>query len=273
MPTWTRRELMLAGTTVALASGLPGRYAAFAQTSGPKRGGTVTLAIGSAPATLDVHQTSSSFARDICLHMFEGLYARGENGAPTPDLAKGCKISGDGKSYVFDLRQGVHFHNGKEMTSADVVASIERYRKVGVSAKLIEAMDTVQASGPYQVTMTLKAVQSSFLDNLATPRGAIAIYPQEEAVKPVDQLKLIGTGPYKFGEYVPDSHVTLQRFDDYVPNDAYKDRDGFAGRKEVFLDAISFRFMPDAGAQVAGLQAGEVQFIEDISSSASSSAR
>ncbi len=269
MSQWTRRQLLLTSAAGAVAAGLalPGRKS-FAQDATPKRGGTVAIALAGAPASLDPHQNSSSYARDICLHMFEGLYARGEDGVPIPDLAEGCKISADGKTYTFALRSGVKFHNGKEMGPADVVASIERYRKVGISAKLIEGIDTVKATGPQEVTVTLKQNEATFLDALSTPRGPIAIFPEEEANKAPEQVQLIGTGPYKFVEYTPDSHVKLERFDGYSLNDAYKDRNGFAGRKEVFLDAITFRFMPDAAAQVAGLQAGEIQFIEDMNSSA-----
>lgn len=269
MPRLNRRELLVAGASSILAGGLArASGSAFAQSATPVRGGSVTIAIASAPATLDAQLTSSSYARDISYHLFETLYARDENGKSVPDLAVGCDISTDGKTYVFELRHGVRFHNGKEMTSADVVASVDRYRKIGVTANLIEIIDTVKASGPYQVTMTLKAVQSSFLDNLSSPRAPLAIYPEEEATKPPEQLKLIGTGPYKFIEYVPDSHVALERFADYVPNEAYSTKDGFAGRKEAYLDSVTFRFMPDESAKVAALQAGEIQFIEDVTSSA-----
>src|SRR5262245_5154394 len=123
MSYWTRRQLLLASASGAVAAGLalalPARMA-IAQNSTPKRGGTVTLALAGAPASLDAQLNSSSYARDICLHMFEGLYARGEDGTPIPDLAEGCEISSDGKTYTFALRRGVKFHNGKEMGPADV---------------------------------------------------------------------------------------------------------------------------------------------------------
>jgi peptide/nickel transport system substrate-binding protein len=265
MSNWTRRQTLLAGTSGVLLAGIgrivgPGTAALAAA----KAGGSVTIAISGAPPTLDAQMTSASYARDISLHLFETLYARDENGRSVPDLADGVDIKDDGKTYVFALRKGVKFHNGKEMTSEDVVASLERYRKVGASAKLIDVVDTIVATGPNQVTITLKNVQASFLDMLSSPRAPLAIYPAEEAAKPTEQLTLIGTGPYKFVEYVPDSHVKLERFADYAKNMAYSGRDGFAGRKEASLDEVIFRFMPDSGAKLAALQAGELQFIEDI---------
>ena len=214
-----------------------------------KKGGDMVIAMTQAPPSLDPHATSAQVARNVNLHIFETLYARDENARPVPDLATGVVVSPDGLTYVFTLRQGVKFHNGRDMTPADVVASLERYRKAGASASLIGAIDSVAASGPNQVTIKLKTVQSTFLGNLSSPRAPIAIMPAAEAAKEMGKADPIGTGPYKFVEYKPDSHVKVARFDDYKPNPAYKERDGFAGAKIAYVDSVTFRFMPEAGAR------------------------
>src|SRR4030095_14170187 len=127
--------------------------------SGPvlaqKKGGDVIIAMTQAPPSLDPHVTSAQVARNVNLHVFETLYARDENARPVPDLAEGVTVSPDGLTYVFTLRRGVKFHNGKEMSAADVVASLERYRKVGASASLIGAIDTIAATSANQVTIKL----------------------------------------------------------------------------------------------------------------------
>ena len=107
-----------------------------------------------APPSLDAQVTSAQAARNITLHIYETLYARDENAKPVPELAEGVKISEDGKTYVFPIRKGVKFHNGKDLDANDVVASLERYRKVGASASLLAAIDKVKASGPSEVTIT-----------------------------------------------------------------------------------------------------------------------
>jgi peptide/nickel transport system substrate-binding protein len=234
--------------------------AAFAQS----KGGNVVIGIVQAPPSLDAHVTTAQAARNITLHVYETLFARDQNAKPVPELAEGVKVSDDGKTYVFPIRQGVKFHNGKELDSNDVVASIERYRKIGASAALLSAIDTVRVTSPREVTITLKDVQSTFLDNLSSPRAPIAIYPAEEAAKPANQINYIGTGPFRFIEYKPDSHVKIERFDGYVPNPNAKGRDGLAGKKEVYLDTVTFRFMPEAGARNAALEAGEVQLLETV---------
>ncbi len=240
--------------TLALASAAP----ALAQ----KKGGDVVIAMTQAPPSLDPHATSAQVARNVNLHMFETLYARDENARPVPDLAEGVNISADGLTYVFAIRKGVKFHNGKEMTPADVVASLDRYRKGGVSANLLAAIDTIAATGPSQVTVKLKNVSSTFLGNLSSPRAPIAMLPAEEAAKEMGKASPIGTGPYKFVEYKPDSHVKIARFDDYKPNPAYKERDGFAGHKIAYIDTVTFRFMPEAGARDAAMESGQIQLNE-----------
>lgn len=227
-----------------------------------KKGGDVVIAMTAAPPSLDPHATSAQVARNVNLHIFETLYARDEGARPVPDLATGVTVSPDGLTYVFPLRQGVRFHNGKLMSSTDVVASLERYRKAGASASLIGAIDTVTATGPNQVTIKLKSVQSTFLGNLSSPRAPIAIMPAEEAAKEMGKADPIGTGPYKFVEYKPDSHVKIARFDDYRPNPAYRERDGFAGNKVAYLDTVTFRFMPEAGARDAAVETGQAQLNE-----------
>ena len=227
-----------------------------------KKGGDVVIAMTQAPPSLDPHATSAQVARNVNLHVFETLYARDENARPVPDLATGVTVSPDGITYVFTLRQGVKFHNGKDMTSADVVASLERYRKAGASPALVAAIDSVAATGPNQVTIKLKSVQTTFLGNISSPRAPIAIMPAEEAAKDMGKASPIGTGPFKFLEYRPDSHVKLVRFEEYRPNPAYKERDGFAGAKIAWVDSVTFRFMPEAGARDAALATGQVTLNE-----------
>src|SRR5215204_3278484 len=161
-----------------------GTFLAGGGASAQKTGGDVVIAMVQAPPSIDAHVTSAQAARNITLHIYETLYARNENAKPVPELAEGVKISEDGKTYVFPIRKGVKFHNGKDLDANDVVASLERYRKVGASAALLNAVDTIRATNSHEVTIALTETQSIFLDNLSSPRAPIAIYPAEEAAKP-----------------------------------------------------------------------------------------
>ena len=92
-----------------------------------KKGGEAIVAQQSPPPSLDAQTTSAQHARNITTHIWETLYARDEAGNVVPDLAEGVNISPDGMTYSFKLRKA-KFHNGKDMTSADVRASMERYK-------------------------------------------------------------------------------------------------------------------------------------------------
>jgi peptide/nickel transport system substrate-binding protein len=259
MSDWTRRGLLRTGAAgLAVVSSSGTTLSASAQSvAAPKRGGTISVALTQAPPSLDAQLTSAQVARDINLHMYETLYARDENAAVVPDLAQGVQISKDGLTYVFTLRPGVKFHNGKTMDSGDVVASLQRYQKIGLSSILLSGVDKMDASGPLEVTVRLKKIQSNFLDTLSSPGTPLAIYPAEEAAKNPKDFKFIGTGPFKFVEYAPDSHATLERFADYTPNPNYQKRDGFAGHKVAYIDRAVFRFMPESGARTAAMETGE----------------
>lgn len=253
------KRLLLATAIAAAAWTLP-LGGLHAQT----RGGHAIVAITQAPPTLDAQITTIQAARHINLHIYETLFARDENGKPVPDLAEGATVSPDGKTYTIALRKGVKFHNGKTLGSADVVASLERYRKIGANANLLAEVESISAKGANEVVIKLKKVQSTLIDSLSSSTAPLAIYPAEEAAKEANKIAYIGTGPYKFVELRPDSHVRLERFADYAPNPRYSKRDGFAGRKEAYLDSVTFRFMPEAGARVAALQSGDVHLVETV---------
>ncbi|MEZ5593339.1 MAG: ABC transporter substrate-binding protein [Gammaproteobacteria bacterium] len=236
--------------------------------SAQNMGGDAIMAQQAQPPTLDAMTTSAQASRNINLHIYETLFARSENATPIPDLVESFTLSEDGLTYVFSLRQGVLFHNGKEMQAEDVKASLERYAKVGASAKIMEPVAGIEATGPHEVTVTMSHVVPDFIGQLSSPRAPAVVIPAEEAAKEAGKIEIIGTGPYEFVEYVPDSHVKLKRFENYSPNMNYTERDGFGGRKTAYFDTITIRFMPEGGARTAALQTGEVQFLEQLPAAA-----
>lgn len=97
------------------------------------QGRDLTFALEARVPGLDQHASNSSATRNVAMNMFETLVTRDENMNPVLELAESmaCR-SLDGLTYTFKLRQGITFHNGKAMTSADVAASFARYAKLGV---------------------------------------------------------------------------------------------------------------------------------------------
>jgi len=238
--------------------------AGHAQTPQPKKGGTLVYASVSGPGTLDPYMASSAVELEVINNIFEGLVTLDASNATRPMLAAKATASDDFKTYTFELRQGVKFHNGQEMTSADVAASIERYRRISPAAKNLEAIERVEATGPYAVVLTLKEPNVVLLDILKTPVYPLMILPASQKDKPPREIEVIGTGPYKLSEWVKDSHLVIARFDGYVPDGSAAGRDGYGGRKTVYLDAVRYRFMPEATTRIAALQNGEVQLISSV---------
>ena len=236
------------------------------QAEQPKRGGTLVYASVSGPGTLDPYMASSAVELEVINNIFEGLVTLDANNATRTMLAAKAAASEDFKTYTFELRKGVKFHNGQEMTSADVVASIERYRRVSPNAKNLEAVDHVDAPDPYTVVISLKEPNVVLLDILKSPIYPLMILPASQKDKPPREIDPIGTGPYKLTEWVKDSHLVIGRFDDYTADTSAPGRDGFGGRKTVYLDAVRYRFMPEATTRIAALQNGEVQLISSVPS-------
>jgi peptide/nickel transport system substrate-binding protein len=139
---------------------------------------------------------------------------------PHPVLATKCEFTGGGlTTYSCQLRKGVKFHNGKTMTSADVVASFNRVVKIQDESgiyTLLSNMKSVEPKGDYGVVFHLKAPQATWPDILTT--GAAQIVPK--GTYPAAKLRAntaaqYGTGPYQLTDYVPGQQAVFKKFDDY----------------------------------------------------------
>ncbi|SFJ02084.1 ABC transporter substrate-binding protein [Bradyrhizobium sp. Gha] len=220
------------------------------------------------PPPLDVMLTTADVASVIGRHIFETLYALDSTYTPRPLLAESAREDDGGRTIVIKLREGVLFHNGKEMTAKDVVASMTRWGNYGARGKLLMATaSSVEATGTYEVTLKLSAPNGAWKALVADVNGGLAIYPEEIASKagnrPIEQKDYIGTGPYKFVEWRPNRYVEVERFDGYKP---VKDKaDGFACARVAMFDKIRFIPVPDVGTRVSGVQAGDYDYAEMIS--------
>ncbi len=220
------------------------------------------------PPPLDVMLTTADVASVIGRHIFETLYAWDSTFTPRPLLADSDRVEDDGKTIVIKLREGIRFHNGKEMTAKDVVASMDRWGKFGARGKLLMAAATsVGATGAYEVTLKLSAPNGAWRNLVADVNGGLVIYPEEIASnagnKPIEQKDYIGTGPYKFVEWRPNRYVEVERFDGYKPRP--EKGDGYSGARVANFDKIRFIPVPDVGTRVSGVQAGDYDYAEMIS--------
>ncbi len=229
--------------------------------------GTLRYATIGEPPSLDVQVGTASLASTISQHMFETLYAFDAAYDPQPMLASGEQVEDDGRTLVISLREGVPFHNGQEMTSEDVVASLTRWGEHGSRGGLLmKNAVSLEATGKYEITLKLSEPNGAWKNLLAFPNGGPVIYPASVASaagkEPIALEDYIGTGPYRFNEWKPNRHVELVRFDDYAAVDS--PADGYAGARVAELDAIRFIPVPDVGTRVSGIQAGDYDYAEFI---------
>jgi peptide/nickel transport system substrate-binding protein len=236
-----------------------------------RRGGVIRVGVLGDPPTLDSHWTTANFVEYLTAHMYEALYTLDQNYQPIPMLAEGLPVaSADGLLYTIKLRQGVKFHSGKEMTSEDVVASLRRWGGYAAQAKpLWASVEAVTAADRYTVELRLKEKTGIVLISLANSNNFGAIYPKEIAEKyptPQKVTEFVGTGPYKFAEWKPDSHIRMVRFDDYKPRT--EPASGYGGRKVAYADEIRFVPTPDVATRVAALESGELDFVDDLQADA-----
>jgi len=170
-----------------------------------KRGGEIVMAQQAQPPTIDGMTTTAQATRNIALHIWEMIITRDENANVIVDLATAWTISPDGLTYTFTLREA-RFHNGKMMTSADAKASLERYARGGASP-FMRPVKEISTPDARTLVITLNNPVPGFLEQLSSPRAPAVVVPAEEAGKEAGKIENIGTGPFRFVEFRPDSHV------------------------------------------------------------------
>lgn len=250
-----------------------GRIAAAAATAlvalaGPaaaqKQGGTLVFAQEAPPPTLDPYFSTSISTRNVAMNIFETLITRDEHNGLIKELAEDYEVSPDGLTYSFTIRKGVKFHNGKELTSADVKASYERYQRMALPKVTLAPVASFEAPDPYKFVIKLKHPVPVFLEEISAFVSPIAILPAEQAGREGGKIDIVGTGPFQFVEWVADSHLKLKRFDAYKPDQRSKGTDGFAGRKVALVDNVEVRLVKEPGTRVAGLESGQLHIVEDL---------
>ncbi|MBV9523258.1 MAG: ABC transporter substrate-binding protein [Alphaproteobacteria bacterium] len=230
----------------------------------PKKGGDLVFAGEAKVNSLDQHTSSAISTRNVAMNILESLMTRDEKNNPITELAETETEAPDHLTYTFKLRQGVRFHNGKEMTSADVVASFDRYAKIGYERSILGNVEKWDAPDKDTFIIHMKKVQPTFIEDLSSFSVPIAIIPAEQKDVPAQRLEPIGTGPFQLVEFVADSHVKLKRYEGYKPNEKYDDRTGFGGYKAACVDSVTYRIVTEPGARVAGLETGELMAVEDV---------
>ena len=205
----------------------------------------ITIGMQLEPPGLDPTAGAAAAIDEVVYaNVFEGLTRFAPDGSVVPGLAESWTISQDGLTYTFDLRDGVTFHDGTAMTAEDVVFTLNRARADGslnAQPALFEAIETVTALDDLTVEVTLGQPTGAFLFNMAWG-DAVIVAPETaggNATNPV------GTGPFRFVEWVEGDRVDLARYDGYWGD-------------PVALETVTMRFIADPNAAFAAMMAGDL---------------
>jgi peptide/nickel transport system substrate-binding protein len=232
-------------------------------TSVSRQGGTLVVGMATTSmVTLDPAAYSDRATETVIRNIFDGLVTRTTDNQVVPELAKDYRWV-DSKTVEFELKQGIRFHNGEELTADDVVFTFERilYQDVGAQRRgFVQEVAVVKKVGNYTVRFELKSPWPVFLQMLVHNQ----IVPQDYLTRVGDvefARQPIGAGPFRFVEGSLNERVVLERFDDY-----YGGADALPPAGSSFLDGVIFRMIPDISTRVEALLAGEVHIIQNVPS-------
>jgi peptide/nickel transport system substrate-binding protein len=224
-----------------------------------QHGGVLRAGMQTDPVGLDPHLTSATATRNMMENVYDTLVMFDASGRIVPGLAESWTTSEDGLTWTFSLREGVTFHNGEPLRASDVVFSIERMKDPEVAAPRADhfaLVETVEAPDERTVVFTLLEPFSPLLAKLAF--SLIAIMSEAVIHEHGDaQEVVVGTGPFRFVEYLPQTRLVLER------NEAFWGEDE-GGNQLPYLDGITFLFFPDPAARTTAVQTGAVDWIEYV---------
>jgi len=210
-------------------------------------GGTLVMGSLVEPPGLDPFHVAAEARIRITVLIYQGLFYEAPNGDAVPLLAEGFDLSPDRLTYTVKLRSGIMFHNGQKMTAKDVAYSYNYIRdpKNGSPGAADFAMiQAVRALDDLTVRFTLSQPNGSMPMTLGNKFGGVVpagTFDAPDAAAKLNQASL-GTGPFKIGEFKPNSNLMLVRHAGYWENGA------------PYLDAVNFVFVPSSPTLLVGLR-------------------
>jgi peptide/nickel transport system substrate-binding protein len=228
----------------------------FAQST-PRNGGTLIYAYGNEPQHLNPTSRYQEAALRLASFLFGKLVTLNHANGDTiiPDLAESWEVSDDASVYTFHLRENAVWHDGTPVTSKDVKWTFEKVVEwKGFQWAIYAGIDSIEEIDDKTVKITLQAPNGGFLYMMGSWYSP-AILPAHLYDVDVDwnenewNRKPIGTGPFKFVDWIPGSHITLEANEDY-----------YFGRP--YLDKVVMKFVTSAAVALTELEAGTADFTE-----------
>lgn len=255
----TRRRSMAFVLLTALLISILGSARTFAQPTELQYG------VSNNVDTLDPNVTTFSSVGTIMLHVFAPLVYQQPLGTFHPGLATEWTVNEDATEYVFTLRQDATFHDGTPVNAEavkftfDRIANPETASQLGVS--LLGPYAESEVLDEFTIAVRFRAPYAPFLNSVSTPYLAPSSPTAIQSLgADYGQVTVVGAGPFQIESYTPQSEVVLAR------NEAFN-----WGSEAVFgmtgpanLSRITFRIIQEPATRLAALEAGEVQFIDNV---------
>ncbi|MEM7406369.1 MAG: ABC transporter substrate-binding protein [Pseudomonadota bacterium] len=210
--------------------------------------------------------TTAYMSRNYGYMVYDTLFAMNTKGEIKPQMIQDFKVSADGKTYDFTLRDGLKFHDDAPVTSKDVIASLKRWgAKDAMGQKMMSFVSDMKETGGNSFQFTLNEPTGLIIQALGKPSSNVPfIMPARiAATAPGDQItEYVGSGPYVFlkDEWKPGDKAVFAKFEGYVPRN--EPGDGLAGGKHVHVDKVVWKVIRDQQTKMNALSKGEIDVIE-----------
>jgi peptide/nickel transport system substrate-binding protein len=210
---------------------------------------------------------SAFVTRNHVMMVYDTLFALDEAGVPQPQMLAGHTVEEDGLTWTLTLREGLLFHDNTPVLGRDVVASVRRWGTLDAFGQaLLAATEDLSAPSDTTVRFRLKRRFDLLPAALAHPTNTMAaIMPARLAATPatVRLTEITGSGPFRYvaNERVPGSLNVYAKFDRYVPS-PHGTPSFCAGPRVAHFDRVEWITTPEPATQVAALQSGEVDWVE-----------
>jgi len=220
-----------------------------------KHGGSMTFALGGSPTNLSYWQSYDTVTNNLTTQIWDSLLEYSEPDMELkPALAKSWEATDD-TTYVYELREGVTFHDGSEMTADDVIASANltlRDKAKSPLAWMFGAVDNFEKIDDYTVQVNMAEIDASFKYVPATTAWSVAPKSQIEEKGTDLAQDPVGAGPFQLEEWQSGNYVRISRHDDYWDGDL------------PYLDEATFQIVPNGTSRITGMQNGEFGGTSDI---------
>jgi peptide/nickel transport system substrate-binding protein len=225
--------------------------------SGPRSGGSLTFARFFETQNLDPAGVADNGSIFVRVQIFNTLVEADPDTLPNvgPGVADEWSSSADGLTWTFHIRDNARFSNGEPVTAEDVQFSLERFADPTISVNIpslgvgVESVDIIDDQ---TVQVNLDRPVGAFLENISVFPASIINKAAVLAEGDDHWMNPLGTGPFKVKEWVPGSHITLER------NEYYWEEG------KPYLDEIRFDYIADDNARILRIQGGDADIVEGV---------